>query len=220
MLKFRYTISLLLSLIFASLLATACGPAATPSPVVLTVVQTVPVEVTRLAEVTQMVEVTRQVVVTQLVEVAVTPPVEGTAAQGIPMTQTPVSAVSETPVQGIPMTQTPTPPATNSTAGQATLASAVTPYNWITPDAKGQGFTPVFIENQTDYTMKIAINGPLNMEVTVAPGRSQLVWLRRGNYTFQTWKDDRKSYSGSFSIVSADKYQLFLRDSKAVLWVP
>jgi hypothetical protein len=187
------------------MLIAGCGPAATPSPVIVTVVQTALVEVTRLAEITQPIEVTRQVVMTQLVEVTVTPPLSGTPVQ------------VGTPMQGIPMTQTPTPA---NVAGQSAPSSVVTPYNWITPDQKGQGFTPVFLQNETSNTMKVALAGPVSMEVTVAPGRSQKVWLRRGDYSFETWKDDRKSYSGNFSITSADKYQLIFRDSKAVLWVP
>lgn len=195
MLKLR----ILFTLLLASLLAAGCAPAATPTAMIMTVVQTVPVEVTRLAEVTQMVEVTRQVVVTQLVEVTVTPP------------------APETPVQGVPMTQTPTP--ANPT-GQPAPSSNITPYSVITPDQKGQGFTPVFVQNETSDTRRVAITGPTSLEVTVSPGGSQKIWLRRGDYIFDTWKDDHKSYSGSFSITSADKYQFILRDTKAILWIP
>jgi hypothetical protein len=197
--RFRFSVFLFLAL--TTLLAAGCGPAATPTSVIQTVMQTVPVEVTRLAEVTQQVEVTRQVMVTQLVEVTVTPP------------------VSETPSQGIPMTQTPTPAVPNPT-GQAQPSSQVTPYSWITPDQKGEGFTPVFIQNETGLTMKVAIYGPTNLEATVSSNGTQKIWLRRGDYSFQTWKDDRKSYAGSFKIASADKHLLILRDTKAVFWIP
>lgn len=219
MLRFRSQLSFLFILLLASLLAASCSPAAAPTPVLVTVVQTVPVEVTRQAEVTREVEVTRQVVATQLVEVTVTPPLAETPVQGIPMTQTPTQAspAAQTPAQGIPMTQTPTPA---NPGGQPATTSVVTPYNQITPDQKGQGFTPVFVQNETEFTMKVSLLGPTSLLVTVSPGGSQKVWLRPGDYLYETWKDDRKSYSGSFKIASADKHLLILRDSKAILWIP
>jgi hypothetical protein len=65
------------------MVAAGCKPAQ-QTPVIVTVVQTIPVEVTRLVEMTVPVEVTREVFVTQIVEVQVTPT---SAVSGTPTTQ-------------------------------------------------------------------------------------------------------------------------------------
>ena len=64
-----------------ALLAAGCASAPEATPQIVTVVETVPVEVTRVVEVLNTVEVTRQVVVTVVVEVPVTPQATPTATQ-------------------------------------------------------------------------------------------------------------------------------------------
>ena len=117
-------------LLATGLLTSACGTTATQAPVLQTVVQTVPVEVTRNVEVTRMVEITRDVVVTQVVE--------------LPVTVTPA----------LPSV---TPTYSNAQA-QATLAVNITPQ--VTPQEKYQGYTPIFIQNKTTDKMDVYLAGP------------------------------------------------------------
>ncbi len=77
-----------LALAAFSLFGCSASPQPSATPVIVTVVSTVPVEVTRIVEVPQTVEVTRQVVVTQIVEVPVTPAPTATVAA----TSTPTAA--------------------------------------------------------------------------------------------------------------------------------
>src|SRR4030066_1726314 len=94
-----------LAILMAALVLSACAGTspANSTPNVLTVIQTVPVEVTRIVEITQAVEVTRQVVVTQIVEVPVTvppnPTLEAPPTPTLPSfpTLTPILATQITP---------------------------------------------------------------------------------------------------------------------------
>jgi hypothetical protein len=97
----QHTIVLLtITLLSISILVGCGGSAPSPTPPVITVVQTVPVEVTRIVELPVTVEVTRQVVVTQVVEVPVTLtptslPVEAATSTAAPVTFVPSRLTSQ-----------------------------------------------------------------------------------------------------------------------------
>jgi len=191
-------------IILASSILWSCS-ASTPAPdtkVVVTVVETIPVEVTRLVEVTQLVEVTKEVFVTEIVEIPVT-----ITAQ--PPTETPDnSSPTETP---IPIADT------------LTLPAAITPLPTelqFTPEARGDGWLPFYIENQTDSKLEIVASGPIPFDRFVWNGQTEKVWLNEGRYTYTVWEGGSQKYSGSFNITNIDKHQLFLRENDAKFWYP
>ena len=192
----RIVLPLTLFVLF-SLTTSGCTPPTSleTTPIILTVVETVPVEVTRQVEVTRFVEVTRQVIVTQLVELAVTP----------------------TP---LPATSTPTPPAT---------FQPLTPFPTLLSTAKiggtsipkGSNSVPFFVENQTDDPLMLNLYGPqLLLTLTIGKDEVRKTFLREGEYTYEVRRDDQIAYTGSFVINNIDKHEFFLREHKAVLWIP
>jgi hypothetical protein len=185
---YRWFLWLVLGL--AGALASGCGNAATPAPVVQTVIQTVAVEVTRNIEVTRVLEVTRDVVVTQVVE--------------LPVTVTPSlpTAKATIPAQSQP----------------ATPLANLTPQ--ATPDAKYQGFTPVFVQNKTSDKLDVFLAGPDEFNLALWGGDQQKIWVSEGNYTYTVWTNGQEAYHGKLKIVSADKYNWLLYEKKAVLWIP
>lgn len=118
-------------LLSAALVVAACAPAATPTPLV----QTVEVEVTRLAEVTR--DVVRTVQVTQLVTAEVTRLVE----VPVPVTVTPTPTPLFTPTITPTPTNTPLPTKTPNKALTAT-ASALAALR----SPKGDGFYLVGVD--------------------------------------------------------------------------
>jgi hypothetical protein len=185
---FRY--SLLFVLVTVGLLTAACGNAATQTPFVQTVVQTVPVEVTRDVEVTRMVEITRDVIVTQVIQ--------------IPVTITPAlpSATPTYQFQSQPAT-----PLVNLTP-QAT------------PQEKYEGYTPIFVHNQTSDKMDVYLAGPDVFNLALWGGDLQKIWTREGNYEYIVSINGQEAYRGKFKITSADKYVWNLYKNKAVLQIP
>ena len=182
-----------LAILMAALVLSACAGTspANSTPNVVTVIQTIPVEVTRIVEITQAVEVTRQVVVTQIVEV--------------PVTVTPSPTAEATPTPTMPLFPTFTP----------ALATQ------ITPQGKGDGFTPFFIVNQTQDRMEVYITGPLTPDpVALSPDSSFKIFLREGEYSYSVWRDGKVAYVGGFRITNIDKHQLILHEDKAVFWIP
>jgi len=191
---FRAVVSVTLFIIF--LLTLGCS-AAQQTPAIITVVQTVQVEVTRLVEMTVPVEVTREVFITQIIEVQVTPT---PAETGTPTTQ--FSGVQATPY------------ATQSGyVGPAPTAG-------FTPQAKGEGFTPVFVKSFAKERLEMYIRGPVDVSVVVNPDNVQKIWLSRGDYTYTVYDPGGLAYDGSLKIASNDKYEIHLYDKKAVIVVP
>ena len=177
-------------LLATGLLTSACGTTATQAPVLQTVVQTMPVEVTRNVEITRVVEITRDVVVTQVVQV--------------PVTVTPAL---------------PTATPTYSYAGQqATLAVNLTPQ--VTPQAKFEGYTPIFIQNKTTDKLDVYLAGPDQFNLALWGGDLQKIWTREGNYEYIVSINGQEAYRGKFKITSADKYVWNLYKTKAVLQIP
>jgi hypothetical protein len=197
------TLAIILILISAIILW-GCGTSTptTSPPEIVTVVETIPVEVTRLVEVTQIVEVVQEVIVTEIIEIPVTVTPQ-------PPTETPVSEMpTETP--DLP-THTPVPPLTDAT---------LSPYAGFTPEARGNGWLPFFIENQTDSQLAIVASGPIPFNRVVWNGQTIKVWLREGKYTYSVWEDGNQKYTGSYNITNIDKHQLFLRENDGKFWYP
>lgn len=181
---------LLLAVILTGLFTGGCASGATQTVVLETVIQTVPVEVTRNVEVTRLVEITREVLVTEVVE--------------IPVTITP-----ELP--GVTPTQ-------QSQIAIATPVINTTPQ--VTPQQKYTGFTPIFVHNRTGDKMDVYLGGPDTFNLVLWGGDQQKIWVREGRYDYRVWLNGQDGYSGNFNIVSEDKYDLFLDAKKAILWVP
>jgi hypothetical protein len=187
----------LICFILLTFITGGCSAPANPvsAPVVLTVVETVPVEVTRQVEVTRFVEVTRQVIVTQLVEFVVTP--------------TP-PAITNSPIQtdtSQPLTPYPTLLSTSRIGGTTTPKSSAN--------------VPFFIENQSDDPLEFNLYGP-QLLLTLNLGKDEVrkTFLQEGTYTYEVMRDDLRVYAGEFTINNIDKHEFFLRENKAVLWIP
>lgn len=163
------------------------------SPLVLTVVSTVEVEVTRLIEVPSTVIVTEEVVITQLVEVPVT------------VTLAPIPLHSPT------LEPTPTPTWIPFTP------VLVTP---VTPTEKGNGYAPLRVENQTRDRLTIEVNGP-TLETYILGGEDAgIKFVRLGDYSYKVWKDSQVLYFGEFRINSIDKYTLSIREGHVAILYP
>jgi hypothetical protein len=185
------------SIILLSVLLAGCNsPAyAVNAPVVITVKETVPVEVTRQVEVTHLVEVTRQVVVTRLVEVLVTP---------TPLANTETSTPT---ILFQPLTPLPTLLST------AKIGDNTTP--------KSPASVPFFIENQTDSPLLLNLSGPQTLlTLTLGPDEVRKTYLAEADYTYEVWRDGQIAYAGKFTINNFDKHGFFMRQNKAVLWIP
>ena len=192
MAKMPLKIAVVFLLILTALLRGACNGTAAPAEatVIVTVVETVPVEVTRVVEVTQ------EVIVTEIVEVPVT------------VTPHPPTATSAP-------TATPTQPAV-----AATSTSIIDPQFGITPEGRVHGWLPFYVENKTTEKLEIFVTGPIPFNRVVYAGGSQKVWLREGNYTFTVWEHGQLKYNGTFRITIDEKHHLFLREDKPKLWIP
>jgi hypothetical protein len=180
----------LATVMVVAVLMGGCAGATTQTPVIQTVMHTVPVEVVRDVEVTRIVEITREVVLTQLVEV--------------PVTVTPALPVA---------TATPQPRLQG-----ATPAINLTPQ--VTPQEKYTGYTPIVVHNRTSDKIFIYLAGPDEFNLTLWGGNQQKIWAREGRYSYKVWINELDAYNGNFNIVSADKYDLYLDGNRAILWVP
>jgi hypothetical protein len=158
--------------------------------------------VTRLVEVTQLVEITQDVIVTEIVE--------------IPVTITP-QPPTETPVASSP---TETPILAGNTPTSSSSDPSLAPVSQFTPEARGDGWLPFFIENRTDSKLAISASGPIPFNRIIWNGQTIRVWLREGLYTYSVWEDEIQKYSGSFNITNIDKHQLFLREDNGKFWFP
>lgn len=183
----RLKIKLLLWIFPLALLA-ACSAPSTPQTI--TVVETVPVEVTRVIEVPLVVEVTREVPVTRVVE--------------LPVTVTP-SATPE-------ITPTPEPSATPTFT--MLLATATV------PEGKVAGWAPLKVHNRTDVRLTLEISGPAYHTFYVSAGDEEMRTVPEGDYTYVVSDDLGRLYTGSFRITNPDKHELVMREDKAVFLVP
>jgi hypothetical protein len=179
--------------VFSAILLWGCS-APTPSaqtPVVVTVVNTVPVEVTRMVSVQQTVEVTRQVLVTQLVQV--------------PVTNTPgaVPTVTSTPP---PATPTYLPAATNTIV-------------WIPtrPSTKVNGISYFKITNNSSVKSDVIFNGPVTRNFVVGGGTSLLTSMPWGSYTYQIIQDGKVAFSGEMRLVNSDKYEMVIYEDRVIV---
>lgn len=185
---------ILLSLIVLLILS-GCSQA-TPQllqTVVVTVVNTVPVEVTRIVEVKKTVAVTHEVVVTQIVEVPVT------------VTPSPSPEISPTP-------EITTPP----TAAFEILASPSPTF----PQGKVQGFAPLKLVNQTADNLLVNIAGPFEQMYALSGESDRIETVMEGQYTYTVWRQDQALYTGSMNITNPDKHELHIRPDRVVFLVP
>lgn len=183
----RLNIKLLLWILPLALLA-ACG--APPTPQTITLVETVPVEVTRLVEVERLVEVTREVPVTVVVEQ--------------PVTVTPSATPQVSP--------TPEPSATPTFT--LLLATATV------PEGKVEGWAPLKVHNRTDVRLTLEISGAANHTFVLSAGDEEMRTVPEGDYTYIVSSELGRMYTGSFSITNPDKHELIMREDKAVFWMP
>ena len=183
-----------LAVIFA-LLLWSCG-GATPLPpetVVVTVISTFPVEVTRVLEVQKTIEVTREVVVTQFVEVPVT------------VTPTPSPQLSPTPTILF-----------NATGPRGAAASPSPTF----PKEKVEGFSHLKLVNQTAGNLVVGISGPFEQSYALSADSDRLVPVMEGNYTYTVWRQEQVLFTGQMNITNPDKHELHIHQNKVVFLVP
>lgn len=169
-----------------------CGGSPLQTPQVVTVVNTVPVEVTRVVPVPQTVEVIREMIVTQIIEVPVT------------TTPAPTSAATSTL-------------APTATATFARLAATATP---TFPAEKVAGFALLKITNENDIELSASISGPLYATYAVPARLHILRIVPEGRYTYAVAREGKVIYRGTMNITNPDKHELKLRADKAVFLVP
>lgn len=179
-----------------------CSPSTPPAtPEVITVIQTQPVEVTRIVEIPQTVEVIREVMVTSVVEV--------------PVTVTPLPTAVET--------ATPTATATPEPTATPVITLVYTPAWFKTPPPgeKVPGISLLHVINETNQTLSVEISGPIYKNYTLSPGTKAVEILPEGHYAYKVYNAAKKLlYTGEMFISNPDKFQLKLREGKAVFWVP
>jgi quercetin dioxygenase-like cupin family protein len=184
------------ALLVSLLLVAGCSSAPTATSQVVTVVNTVPVEVTRVVEVLSTVEITREVIVTQIVEIPVT------------VTPTVTSAASATPEPTATLQLLPT---------YTPLIPIPTDYD---PTAKEPGFAPLKVINETSNTMTVVVSGPVYASIVAPHGGSVIQVVAEGSYQYTVWQGDTQVYAGEFSVTNPDKHELILRTDKAVFRMP
>jgi hypothetical protein len=186
---------LLISAILAALLLSSCANSSSPAieTVVVTVVNTVPVEITRIVEVEKTVEVTRQVVVTQEVEV--------------PVTVTP----SPTPENS------PTPESTATPTAPAFITAEATP---TFPQEKVEGFSFLKLVNETDNNLVVNISGPFQQSYPIGSHLERVETVKEGQYTYMVLQDGRVIFRGTMNFTNPDKHELHIREDKVVFLVP
>lgn len=177
------------------LFLSACGTNAPQPAQVVTVVNTVEVEVTRLVPVHQTVEVTREVMATQIVEVPVT------------VTSAPTSAATTTQ---------PVPTAT-STPSLALTPVTLTP---TLPSQKVAGYAILKITNETSASLTVILNGPTYRSFEISKGKSIISTVLQGQYSFSAMQDGKTLHSGALKINNMDKYELKFRDDKVIVLPP
>jgi hypothetical protein len=181
--------------VLTTMLLWGCSAPTQPAqtPVVVTVVNTVEVEVTRMVQVPQTVEVTRQVVVTQLVPVTTTPSISTSAAP----------------------TATPTPPATVAPTLPAAAATVV----WIPtkPPVKVNGISYLKITNATNDKVEVLFNGTVTRSYIVGGGTSVSTSIPWGSYTYQVVKNGKVAFSNEIRFNNSDKYEMVIFEDHAII---
>jgi hypothetical protein len=184
---------LIFLLVFFAFILWGCSTPTQPAqtPVVVTVINTVPVEVTRMVPVQQTVEVTREVMVTQLVQV--------------PVTNTP----------GVGPTATPTPPPATPTF----LPAATNTIVWIPtrPSTKVNGIAYFKITNNTSIKADVNFNGPVFRNFVVGGGTSLLTSMPWGSYTYQVLQEGNVAFNGQMRLVNSDKYEMIIFEDHVVV---
>lgn len=198
----KYTHIFLIILTTIILWGCSASAPAVDTTVVVIVVETIPVEVTRMVEITRLVKVTQKVIVTEIVEVPVT------ITPQLP-TETPNnSPTAETPI------------AVGNTLTSSSVYPTLAPKLQFTPEERGDGWLPFLIENQTSDKLEIVASGPIPFNRVIWNGGVIKVWLREGFYTYSVFDGANLKYTGSFNITNIDKHLLFLRKDKGKFWVP
>lgn len=187
-----------LVLVFTVSFLAGCSPQAA-EPEVVTVVNTVPVEVTRLVEVERTVVVTQEVIVTQVVEVPVTVMPTDTA----PSSPVPETAVVNLPVAGF----TPVP-----------VTATINPNEF--KDNKSQGFAPLKLTNETDKSVVVQVSGPQSFTFTLGGETSLLQVVPEADYAYTILHDGEVLFSGKLHITNPDKHELIVRSDKVIFKVP
>lgn len=183
---------------FTVVLLTGCSPRAI-EPEVVTVVNTVPVEVTRLVEVEKTVVVTQEVVLTQIVEVPVTV---------TPMITAEASPTETAPVDSFQVTGfTPAP-----------VTATIDPNEF--KDNKFQGFAPLRVANETENSVVVQVFGSQSFAFTLGGQTSQIQVVPEADYTFNVIRDGEVLFTGNLHITNPDKHELIVRSNKVIVKVP
>lgn len=192
----------LMGLLVIVLVTAGCSSEAVQT-VVVTVVNTVPVEVTRMVEVQQTVEVIQEVVVTEIVEVQV------------PVTVTPVPEPEET------TTSEPSPVASVVSGGEVPVAQATPTFDVNEfQNQKIQGFAPLKVINETESLLTVTVQGAAYLEVTVGSHNSAIQVIPEGEYTYTVWEEGELRYSGTLRLTNPDKHELVIYNNRVVFKVP
>jgi hypothetical protein len=178
------------------LAAGGCTPGPAAISQVVTVVQTIPVEVTRLVEIVSTVEVDREVIVTQIVE--------------IPVTVTPTNTLEATLTPEATATLIPGPTFTEG---------AFVPADYD-PNNKKPGLAPLKVINETDDRLTVAISGARAFTIVLNGNDSTIEIVPEGEFSYTVWRNEQIAYQGSFRVTNPDKHELVLREDKAVFRVP
>lgn len=192
----------LVGLLVVVFLAAGCSPAAS-EPVVVTVINTVPVEVTRLVEVQRTVEVVREVVVTEIVEVQVPVTVTAVLEEGA----TPTPQASPVPSEG-------------AGAGSAVVYASPTIDLNAFKDQKVQGFAPLKVINETGSTLTVVVNGPTYLSMVLGGHSSTIEIVAEAEYSYAVWEENEIIYSGTMRFTNPDKHELVIHNNRVVFKVP
>jgi hypothetical protein len=175
-----------------------CSPQAA-EPEVVTVVNTVPVEVTRLVEVEKTVVVTQEVVVTQVVEV-------------------PVTVMPTATAESAPATETAVPTTVIPAYTEVPVTATIDPNEF--KDNKSQGFAPLKITNESGNTIVVEVSGPQYFAFTVGKENSILQVVPEADYSYTVLRDGEVLFTGTLHITNPDKHELVVRSDKAIFKVP
>lgn len=185
-------------IIFSVALLSACSSPA-PTPQVVTVVNTVPIEVTRLVEIESTVLVVTEVVVTQIVEI----PVTITPTLNLEMTSTP-QVTSTQIVEG----------GTEIIFGTPTLPASEF------KDEKIQGYSILKVINETPDYLSVVVSGPETQKLAVSGGKSVSQVILEGVYSYSVERDGQEIYQGVIQLTNPDKHELVIRKDKVIYRVP
>lgn len=194
----RVSLRTIYLIIFIAVMLSACS-SPVPAPQVVTVVNTVPVEVTRLVEVERTVLVITEVVSTQIVEV--------------PVTVTPTATLEATP-------------APQATATQVVDGSIVVGFGTPTlpadefKDEKVQGYSILKVINESPDDLIVTVSGPEMQTLAVSSGKSINQVILEGEYLYFVERDNKVIFQGLIQLTNPDKHELVLRKDIVIYRVP